>query len=137
MARISIYTHIVIRQALKKIKGTLLVNKRWMTKPTIIVEKHYRKWGSLSFEVLGPPVMLVQLCGMCCHLLSAVMPDHVLGISCFPFYFLFIEVIKQLLVYSCTVTSVQFVLFVLLYSTNVHQCTNKPAAQPQQSHDQV
>ena len=31
------------------------------------------------------------------------------------------------IVYSCTVSSVQFVLFVLLYSTYIHRCTNKPA----------
>ena len=92
----------------------------------------------LALRALAPRSRRGQMCAlaMCCHLISAVMPDHVLVISCFLFY-LFFTKIKQtaeyctvhlysLYCYSCSVTSVQFVLFVIAYSTNVHQYTNKP-----------
>ena len=39
--------------------------------------------------------------------------------------------------YSCTVSSVHFVLFVLLYSTNIHWCTHNLFSKPQQSHDKL
>jgi len=64
-----------------------------------------------------------------CHLPRAVMTDRVLGISCFLFSFLFIEVNKQLNTcvqldsHICTLC----ILFELLYNTNVHWFTNKTA----------
>ena len=74
-----------------------------------------------------------QLCAlaMCCHLLSAMMPDPVLGISCFWFYFLVIEVNQQL---SNGVQSHIWSLYCLYsYSTDfqrcTHRCTNNPFLQ--------
>ena len=76
-----------------------------------------------------------QLCAlaMCCHLL---MPDHVMGIRCFPFYCIFISLWnKHTAEHLCTAaiqtaehlcTAVHFVLFVLLYSTNIHWFTHNP-----------
>ena len=71
-------------------------------------------WGG-SEDHLALGVLAHRSCGgqpVPCHLLSAVMPDHVFGISCCPFYLLFIEVNKQLTtclqLYShiCTVCTV-------------------------------
>ena len=59
-------------------------------------------WGTigddLALRAFAPGRAGCQLCAlaMCCHLLSAAMPDHVLEIRCFPIYLYFIEVNKQL-----------------------------------------
>ena len=49
-----------------------------------------KNWGLLSNDGLGTlDVQGFQLCAlaMYCHLLSAVTPDHALGISYFPFLY--------------------------------------------------
>ena len=59
--------------------------------------------GSGDYLAQGPQALAPRHAGgqlyalaMCCHLLSAVMTDHVLGKSCFPLYLLFIKVNKQM-----------------------------------------
>ena len=95
-----------------------------------------------------------QLCAlaMCCHLLSAMMPDHVLGIRCFPFYLLFISVWnKHTAEHLCTAaiqtaehlcTAVQSHLYTLycLYFNTVQTFIGLHInlfSQPQQSHDKL
>ena len=99
-----------------------------------------RKWGSISFEGLGTPVVQVVNCvPLPCNLLSAVMPDHVLGISCFRFYLSFIEVNKQL---SSCVQSLLYSLYRMycLYFYTVQTFIGVHTnlfSQPQQSHDKL
>ena len=53
------------------------------------------QWGGIEDLLAGGPWhpghVVGQLCAlaMCCHLLGAVIPNHVLGISCFLFYLFF------------------------------------------------
>ena len=82
-----------------------------------------------------------QLCAlaMCCHLLGAVMPDHVLGISCFLFYFFFV-VIKQTVEYLYTAVQSHMNSLYILYLHSVQTFIGVQInlfSKPQQSHDKL
>ena len=70
---------------------------------------------------------------MCCQMLSAVMPDHFLGLSPFRVYLLFIEVNKQL---STCVQSHLYSLYFYTVQTFIGVQINL-LVQSQQSHDQL